>query len=46
MERRGWVWELFLRWKILVPGGEGDGRVEIANLDSWVMIKNMGEKQV
>lgn len=46
MERRGWIRELFLRWKILAPDGEGDGRVKISNLDSWVVLKNIGEKQV
>lgn len=36
MERLDWIWEIFLSWKVLDPGGEGEGGAEISNLDSWV----------
>lgn len=36
IEKLGWIWEQFLKWKILIPGGKGEGGAEISNLDSWV----------
>lgn len=35
---RGWagLGGIFLRWKTLEPGGEGEGEAEISHLKSWV----------
>lgn len=36
MERLGRTGGIFLRWKTLEPGGEGEGEAEISHLKSWV----------
>ena len=35
-DRLCWIVGIFLRWKILDSGGEGEGRAEISNLGSWL----------
>lgn len=35
-ERLGWIVGIFLRWKILDSGSEGEERAVISNLDSWL----------